>query len=288
MRPWVLTVGALCSALSAAADAAVEYRYLDGLADPKRWSPAECEVSVSPRTAWDHPAACMRIPVDFQAGEKRYPIGWPRMYLNLTPDEQGWQEFDRFEFQIFTETSRTNLPKRPLVFHLYDAQGQKKLVTLDMAAIGAWRPFSIHLSDLGLAGQVTRLGFNINESDYQDKDLIAFHLGGFRLARATAAQVIECRAAAPAVFCDSRVLPLEVVVEGPPEKLADGIPVQLRRGEHAVLSLKVPVTRGRQTLYLPLSGAAPAPGGYTLAVHPDEPALRKEAAVTITSSPWQY
>ncbi len=272
--------------LRAHADGPVEFRYLDELANPKMWSPSECELSVSPRTAWDHPALRMHIPVDFHAGEKAYPIGWPRMYLSLKPDAQGWQGYDRFEFQLFTESSRTRLPKRPLVFHLYDAQGQKKLVTLDQAAVGVCTNFSLNLSDLGLSGPVTRLGVNINEADYADKDVLDFHFGGFRLARATAARVTELKAAAPALFRDSRVLPVEVVLEGPPEKLAAGILFQLRQDDRIAFAKTVPVTRGRQTLYVPLAEAKLEPGDYTVIACPDDPALKKETPVTLTSSPW--
>jgi hypothetical protein len=277
----------LCARLAARAEPATEYRHLDGLADPKRWDPAECELAVSPHTAWGRPALRMRIPVDFHAGEKQYPIGWPRMYLNLKPEEQGWRAYDRLEFQLFAESSRTSLPKRPLNFHLYDAQGQKKLISLDRAAIGTWRTFTLNLSDLGVTGEVARLGFNINEADYADKDVVAFHFGGFRLARATAATVTEFRAAAPALFRDSRVLPVELVAEGPSDKLAAGVPFQLRLGDRVVLAMTLPVARGRQTLYLPLAGAALEPGAYTLAVCPDDPTLRKEVTVTIVSSPWE-
>ncbi|HNX33568.1 MAG TPA: hypothetical protein PKM57_03005 [Kiritimatiellia bacterium] len=287
MRHMVMWIGGVCTALCANADVLVEHRYLDGLAIPKRWSPAECETSVSTSKVWEHPAICMHIPVDFNEGEKQYPIGWPRMYLNLQPDEQGWRDYDRFEFQIFTETSRTNLPQHPLVFHLYDAQGQKKLVALDFVAIGAWKTFSINLSDVGLPGDVTRLGFNINESDYCDKDMIDFHCGGFRLTRAAAAQVTELKAVAPALFCDSRVLPVELVVEGPPEKLAAGIPFQLRNGDRVAFAHNVPVTRGRQVVYLPIADIKLAPGTYALIVNPETPALKKEVHVTLTSSPWQ-
>ena len=286
MRRLSATFFCLGLPLLALAAESIEYRYLDGFTDPKRWSPAECELSASPRTAWDHPALRMHIPVDFNAGEKAYPIGWPRMYLGLKPDEQGWQDFDRFEFQLFTESSRTSLPKRPLTFHLYNAQGQSKLITLDQAAIGVCTNFAVNLSDLGLSGPVVRLGVNINESDYADKDQLDFHFGGFRLARATVARVTELKAASPALFRDSRVLPLEVVLEGPPEKLAAGLPFQLRQGDRVEYAKTVPVARGRKTLYLPLAGADLAPGTYTLAAFPDDPQFKKETAVTITSSPW--
>ena len=287
MRRMLVALSFMGVAASAWAAAPLEYRYLDGVGDPKRWSPAECETSVSPHAVWEHPALRMHIPVDFTTGEKQYPIGWPRMYLALLPDEQAWQAYDRFEFQIFTEASRTNLPKHPLTFHLYNVQGQQKLFTLDLAAIGAWKTFSVNISDLGLTGDIARLGFNINEADYNDKDLVDFHLGGFRLARATVAQVTELKAAAPALFCDSRVLPIELVVEGPPEKLAAGVPIQLRGNDHIALAKTVPVARGRQTIDLALVGTKLDPGLYTLVVCPDDPALRRTTAVTLTSSPWQ-
>lgn len=274
-------------ALCLLAEAPVEYRYLDGLADPKRWAPEECETSSSPHAVWQHPALRLHIPVDFSAGEKQYPIGWPRMYLNLKSDELGWDGYDRLEFQLFTATARTSLPKRPLAFHLYDDRGQRKLITLDLAAIGAWKTFSLNLSDLGLPGRVTRLGFNINESDYNDKDMIDFHLGGFRLARATAAQVTALTAVTPALFCHDRALAVEVVTEGPPEKLAEGIPVQLRGGDRVVLACRMPVTRGRQILFIPLNAARLEPGPHTLVVDPDAPDLRKEAPVTVFSSPYR-
>ena len=263
-----------------------EYRYLDGFSDPRRWAPSECELAASPRTAWEHPALRMHIPVDFHAGEKAYPIGWPRMYLSLKPDEQGWQDFDRFEFQLFTESSRASLPKRPLVFHLYNAQGQSKLITLDQAAVGVCATFDINISDLGLSGPVVRIGASINESDYADKDVLDFHFGGFRLARSTVARVTELKAAAPALFRDSRVLPVELVVEGPSDKLAAGVLLQLRQGDRVAYAKTAPVARGRQTLYLPLAGAGLAPGDYALVACPDDPALKKETTVTITSSPW--
>ena len=287
MRHYPVWLSSLGCAFYLCAEPPVEYRYLDGLADPKRWSPAECETSVSSRNAEGHPCVRMRIPVDFSAGEKNYPVGWPRMYLTLKPDEQGWLEYDRFEFQLFTETKRASLPKRPLNLQIHGARGQKKMITLDLAMIGAAKTFTMNLSDLGMTGGIERIGFNINESDYSDKDVVEFHLGAFRLARATAAQVTQLEPVCPALFCDSRVLPVEMVVEGPAAKLAAGLPIQLRKGDRTVLAKTVPVSRGRQTLYLPLKDAEPEPGAYSLIVCPDAPGLRKEITITLLSSPYR-
>jgi len=265
----------------------VEYFYLEGLAEPKRWAPSECELSVSPHKAWERPALAMRIPIDYSTGEKQYPIGWPRMYLTLKKEEQVWYEYDRLEFQILAESSRPALPKRPLIFQVHDQQGQKKLTTLDMAAIGEWRTVQINTRDLGLAGTITRLGFNINEKDYQDKDFVAFHFGGFRLALVTAASVAELSMSAPVIFCDSRVLPLELVVEGPDADLASGIPVQVASQDGIVLTHKVAVSRGRQTVFIPLAGADMSPGKYSATVFPDDRERSKTVAVTLTTTPWR-
>jgi hypothetical protein len=269
------------------AQAPVEIRPLDGLASPARWDPAECALAVSAHAPSGRPALRVHMPVDYHAGEKSYPIGWPRLYLNLKPDEQGWGAYDRFEFEIFAESSRAGLPKRPLAFHLYDAQGQKKLIGLDTLALGAWRTIALSLSDLGFTGDVARLGFNINESDYADGDAVDFHIGAFRLARATAASLTELRLAAPALFCDSRVLPVEIVAEGPPQKLAEGVPFRLSGAGRVALALTLPVARGRQTLYLPLAGAALTPGDYVLSACPDDPSRKREALLAVTSSPWR-
>jgi hypothetical protein len=285
----VLMAVAFCAAPFARSEPAIEYRYLDGLATPKRWEPAECEVTVSPHRAGEHPVVRMHIPVDFYNGEeKAYPIGWPSMYLKLTAEEEGWEEYDCFEFQLYTESSRERLPSsRPVTFHLHDMQGQRKLIVLQQAALNEWRTVSVNLFGLGLDGPIARLGFHINENDYKDKDWVAFHVGGFRLARRTAPHVAEMCAVTPALFCDSRVLPIELVVEGPAAQLASGILVQLRAGARTVLTRNLPVARGRQTLYVPLDAAPLPPGAYTVVATPNAEERGQEAALTVTTSPWQ-
>ena len=56
MRRMLVALIFMGVAASAWAAAPLEYRYLDGVGDPKRWSPAECETSVSPHAVWEHPA----------------------------------------------------------------------------------------------------------------------------------------------------------------------------------------------------------------------------------------
>jgi hypothetical protein len=284
---FMLLLGMALGVTAFANNVPLEYFYLDGLAEPKRWAPSECELSVSPHTVWDRKVLTMRVPVDYSTGEKNYPIGWPRMYLTMKQEEQVWHEYDRLEFQIMTEFSRPLLPKRPLVFHVYNQQNQKNLTVMDMVAIGKWSTVQIKICDLGLVGTITRLGFNVNEADYRDKDLVAFHIGGFRLVRPKSATVTEMNTPAPALFCDSRALPLELMVEGPAKDLAAGVPVQLSDQINVVLTRTDSVSRGRQTIYIPLEGVNLSPGQYSLTAFPDAPGQRKKIAVTLTTSPWR-
>jgi len=83
------------------------------------------------------------------------------------------------------------------------------------------------------------------------------------------------------------VLPIELVIEGPAAQLASGIPVQLRTGTRTVLTRTLPVTRGRQTLYVPLDTSPLTPGAYTLTVNPDAGGSGPEAAISVTTTPWQ-
>ncbi|MFA7172217.1 MAG: hypothetical protein WC340_02175 [Kiritimatiellia bacterium] len=287
IKHWIMACICIGLIACASGEPPVEYLYLDHTAESQRWGAAECAVSASPHRVWEHPAVMMRIPVDFNAGEKQHLIGWPRMYLSLKSQEQGWSEYDRIEFQIRAEFSRPRLPQRPLIFHLYDQQGKSHLATLDMAAINEWRTVTLNLYDLGLSGPITRLGFNINEADYQDQDLVVFHLGGFRLARATTACVTELSAVAPVIFCDSSVLPMEMVLEGPLVKLAGGVPLRLTGKDNKVLQHNVVLIRGRQIVNIPLGEVSLMPGPCIVTVFPDDPALKKTIEVVVASSPWK-
>ena len=77
------------------------------------------------------------------------------------------------------------------------------------------------------------------------------------------------------------------MIEGPAAQLASGIPVHLRTGSRTVLTRTLPVTRGRQTLYVPLDKTPLTPGAYTVTVTPDAKGHGPETSVLITASPWQ-
>lgn len=119
---------AMAAALAAAPDKPAlvrdggdEVLYLDGLADPNRWGPSECTVAASrDLRAAGRATVHMHIPVDHHAGEARYPIGWPRMYLKLKkPAETGWADFERFEFLVLARMSRDRPPRQVIGLQIH-------------------------------------------------------------------------------------------------------------------------------------------------------------------------
>jgi hypothetical protein len=250
----------------------------DAWTEPGRWAPAECTLSISPLSTKDCPALKMEIPVDFYGGEKAYPIGWPRMYLYLQPGEQDWSSADRFTVEILVETSRTQLPRRPAVFHFYDAQGKSSLLPLDRLVIGQWTPLNVNVHDLGIAPRIARLGVNINESDYQHQDRVTFHFRNFRTIRMTDVALTELRMVAPLIFADARVWPVEVVAEGPLDALRKGVVFVFRQGETVRQTARLPLQRGRQLLNIPLQNVSA--GTYRVQV------MDRFVDVTVVASPY--
>lgn len=287
MRVGLLLVGLLCLGRAGAETPPLEYRYLDGWATTKRWGPAECEIAISPQKAWEQPVVRMHIPVDYTTGEKKHPIGWPRMYLNLTKDEQVVESYDLLEFQIFTESSRSTLPKEPLNFQIHDKQGHKKNIWLTQCTIGQWCTVQVRVADLSFAEVVTRIGFNISEANYDHKDSVTFHIGGFRLARYTVPYITELRVNSKAIFSDSSVLPIELMVAGSKEKLAGGIPLQLSCGGEVLLERQIAVARGKQSVVVPLDKIKLKVGSGKVTLFAAQPSLRKEVEFLVVNSPWQ-
>ena len=65
----------LLMALGAAGSVTLSAADLSKVADAKRWKPDECTVVQSGS------AMVINMPVDHKAGQKDFPVGWPRLYL---------------------------------------------------------------------------------------------------------------------------------------------------------------------------------------------------------------
>ncbi len=270
---------------------AEEILQMDELAVPARWGPAECTVTAAPPRyrAAGRPALHLHIPVDYHSGEKKYPIGWPRMYCTLErPAETRWSAYDRFEFQVYAVMSRPAPPSRPLTFQVITREGRRRFAPeLTRIRLGHWVRFSFPTSKIPDVEAVARLGFNISESHYHDGDRLDFYIGGFQLVRSTECRLSGLRLPAPVVYRGQPRLPVELVVEGPAAKVSRGIPFEIFRNGKGLRLETLPVVRGKQVLRMDISELRLAPGRYQLAAFPGVNGKEKRVVFKVIDSPWE-
>lgn len=267
-----------------------EVLYLDGLADPKRWRPAECTVSASEKLkARGRPTVHVHIPVDHHAGQKKYPIGWPRMYLNLKrPDETPWAEFERFEFMVHATMSRGKPPKRVLNLQIHcPARPHVTNRNLSEITLGKWVRVSIPMRQIANVAEVRRLGLNISESDYRHGEKLDFRLGAFRLARAAEFGLGGLEVRSRVMYADAPVLKLQLDVVGPPQKIGGGLPLTIRRGKEILHTETVAVERGFQSVRIDLTKLKLAPGTYSVIAFAGDEKRQASGRFRVVESPWQ-
>lgn len=292
----ILAVAVVCFVVRAshcgeiAVEGKLQVLHLDALADPARWEPAECTVTASQKLKADgRPTLHMHIPVDYRGGEKKYPVGWPRMYLNLKkPEETGWAEFERFEFLIRATMSRPAPPKRVLNLQIH-CPDKRNALNRNLAEIrlGQWIRVSIPIRSIKNVEDVARLGLNISESDYRHGDVLDFRIGAFRIVRAAEFGLASLTVKTRIVYRDQPRLEVELEAVGPPGKVARGLPLAVYRDKRLVHRESQHVRRGVQTLGLDLSKAKLEVGRYTLIAFDQAPDQRIEAAFRIVESPWE-
>lgn len=291
-----LAVGLLCTLARPALcgevvrEGKLQVLHLDSLADPGRWGPAECSVEAAKKLkANGRPTLHMHIPVDHHAGEKKYPIGWPRMYTNLKePDETEWAAFERFEFLVHATMSRPERPKQVLNFQIHCPDKQNAMHrNLDEIRLGQWVRVAIPIRTIKDVEQVARLGFNISESDYKHGDVLDFRIGAFRLVRAAEFGLASLVVKTPVVYHDRQRLTVEVEAVGPPGKVARGLPLAVRQGKKTLHRETQQVKRDVQALRLDLRGAKLAVGRYKLVAFDEDPEQRVAAPFRVVESPWE-
>jgi len=267
-----------------------EILFLDDLADPQRWGPSECTVSVSEELQADGRATLlMHIPVDHHGGEKKYPIGWPRMYTNLRrPAETGWDAFDRVEFLVYTKMSRPGLPKNPLNFQIHCPDKRRAHYRqLAELKLDEWVRISIPTSKIAHVADAARLGLNISESSYQDKDVLDFYIGGFRLVRSAECELSEMRVKTPVLYHGSPEIRVELTVVGPPERVSRGMPFTVRCGDDVLRRETLPVRRGLQVLNMDVAELRLALGEYALVAFAGDAEREKTGTFRVVETPWK-
>jgi hypothetical protein len=267
-----------------------EVLYLDAFADPKRWSPAESAVAVSAEVkAGDRPTLHMHIDVDHQAGEKAYPIGWPRMNLKLRPpDETAWTEWERFEFQILARMSCDKAPASTANFQfLCPDKARATHHPLRSLELGKWVLVSVPTRQIKDLEAITQVGFNISEANYKHGDRLDFYLGGFRLVRSAEFAIAEMKLAANAVFYGQPSLVLDLQVSGPPAKVSRGLPCVIRQGDKVLRRETLAVKVGGQKMTVDIRELKLDPGRYELVVFEGDAERRRSAEFRVTDTPWE-
>jgi len=266
-----------------------EILYLDQLANPSRWSPAEATATVAKvGTPGKRPAVLLHIAVDHHGGEAKYPIGWPRMYCPLQrPAETQWANWDRLEFDIHATISEGVLPESPLSFQvLCPERHQNNTHNLDEMKLGEWVTVSIPTSGLKHLAELARLGFNISESSYKDKVVLDFTIGGFRLVRSAECALASLAITAPVVYHDAKVLKVELNVSGPPANVSRGLPFEIRQAGKVLRRETLPAQRGKRVVEMEIKELKLAPGDYELVAFPGDAERTRKAAFKVVPGPW--
>ncbi len=244
-----------------------ELLLLDSLLAPERWVTAECTVSSDLDDVNNQPLLHLQIPVDHQAGEIKYPIGWPRITLKTRVDESQWFNYDSLSFAIYTQVSRPEMSKIPISLAIYCAS-QSYLENIS-AKHGEWLEITIPLDKLPAPGIVTGLRFSISESNYQHLDVLDFKIGKFRLLRNANCEVSELSLGSPQGN-NGLYLPVTLKVTDVSSDTPRGVPMQISQNALILRRETLPVKRGDFSFLMDLSELQLAPGKYTLTIFPGQ------------------
>jgi len=308
MRAGILIL-ALCASVSPSfaqqisRDGDVERLVIAPGSDAKAWAAEEATMTSGPEYAKDGIASLrFHVDVDYHAGEKEYPIGWPRASRPLTESwRQDWSPFDFLRFWVYATTSRERLPATPLGIVLYlsdlsepsdkSSQSDKTVKprkheqSLPTPLKDQWVQIEIPLWTIPHLGKVTRIQFFISESDYADHDAIDFYISDVSLVRYAAPRLQDLRVHPAVLFSNCGALIAEFRALGiAPDETVTGRLTLLADGREARRVAK-PMKRGLNQLVLDLGAANLPEGKYTVRAQLGN-GVAEERNVRIVASPW--
>jgi len=256
----------------------------------KAWYGAECEVAASTAQVKDAAQSLhWRVKVDYHAGEKAYPIGWPRTGRSFNPGAQrDWSAWDYLHGWIYTETSRAALPRKPAGLTVKSSAGAADYLHLlgDLKK-GAWRELLIPISEIPFATGVDGMQFHLSESDYSDGDTLDLYVSDLALLRHATPALLSFAPERTVMYADAVRLPVTARVAGVKPGVSTTLTCELRRGPELVARITAPVTRGAQRILLDLAAKDLSPGEYnvaaTLAGNPQPVTAR----LRLVESPWK-
>ena len=302
-----LMIAMLCSSTAVLATAAeqpygkgmteanIERLVLTDMADVSAWrneSPAETKLSSSDAHVRQGKFALKFANlVDHTTGEKNYPIGWPRTTLDLaTAKRTDWSEYDFFECWIYVDTSRPALPRSPLSIGLVHP-GHKVSTGRDLKEVckDQWTKIVIPMSEVKDPENVSRVRFNISESNYQHGDRVDFYICDMVLGRYATPAILELTIEQHLLFTDARSIAAQFKLVG--RHGMDKTTAELEVGcgdANPVAKASIAATREGQ-IVLPLTARLPAgPSWARLNLRDSQGRLidRKSAEIRVIPGPF--
>lgn len=254
--------------------------------DAAAWTVVEATVTAD-RNHARHGDSALRFHVDvnWETGEKEYPIGWPRMNRNWPETVRNWSGYDYLEFSVFVQSSRKTLPRTPLSMSLYGPSDKTAFSrVLGELQLGQWTNYRIPIADLPKV--CNGIQFFISESDYKHLDMLDFWIDNISLVRYTAPTMSDVRLLEQAITADSRYVKLQLAMLGMKPDAKAEVTWQIGNKGRQVATGKFTVTSGRQTISL-LLPAKPLPAGDYDIVLKSNNGNRAALQLLITTSPWQ-
>lgn len=288
----IVTLALALAALSgwhlAAAEPPLEKRILVAPESAPQWSAPESHVEASTAHVRSTlPVLHWHVTVDHFAGERNYPIGWPRAnFLLRDTTARDWSQWDYFQFWVYTDSTRAVLPREPVGLTLYTPEKpdvyNRPLTELKK---GEWMLVRIPTSQIPRHQDVRGMQFHISESQYRHQDQLDLYFDEIALARYTEPTLLDFAPEAAVMFADEKQLALKFNLAGvkPGERVE--VVCELRKGQTAVARTVVGAGRGPQRVTIDLSRATPEAGDCELVARARGGA-EAAAQIRLVESPW--
>jgi hypothetical protein len=264
---------------------------LDGFEDTQAWGPAEATVEPDREHVRGGTSALhLGIDVNWETGEKAYPIGWPRTQRSLGERwQQDWTAYDFLHFWVYTTTSRDALPDDPLGLILYTPDKPRAYSrTLSELRKDAWVEIRIPVEAIPRPSQVTFIQFFISESNYRHGDRVDFYISDLALLRYAEPTLDTLRVGQKVMYADARYLPVHVRTFGIPPRARTPLWITVLRAGKAITRASQEVGRGEGMLWIDLGAKPAAPGECEVRARLKESTAPAKADVfRVVASPWR-
>jgi hypothetical protein len=272
---------ALAAPASTPADAIERLVLIDGkMADG--WTAVES--TLTPTAVEGVPALLFGVKVDWSAGEPDYPIGWPRIEMNVPVGRGDWRQWEQMRLKVYALTDRGPLPRRPLGVNVRTPVRNGWEREAEELPAGQWREFTFDLRDIPERDKVESIGIFISEDAYPDGETLRFYISDLELIRYTKPTLAGSNLLAAVSFADSKALPLAVEMLGVKESASAPVLLRLMAGDRTLAQTEAHVPEGVTQVSLPLP-AGLHPGEYTVVV--SSGGRERSHPLKLVPSPWE-